>query len=343
MSPSGLRVAIAGATGAVGKEMLATLEATKLPVSEIRPLASPRSAGKQVTFRDQAWTVQTLTKDSFEGIDVALFSCGGSRSKEFAPAAAAVGAVVIDNSSAFRMDADVPLVVPEVNPDACADHRGIIANPNCSTIQLMLPLKVLAEAPGLDRVIVSTYQSSSGAGQAGMDELEAGIRAFASGEEPTAKVFPHPLAFDAIPHIGTFQANRYTDEELKLTNESRKILSIPDLDISGTCVRVPVFRCHSESVTVDLRGDFDVAEIQERMDAFPNLVLVDDLERNKYPLARVSEGSNDTYVGRLRRDVNRSRTLHFWLVSDNLLKGAAFNAVQIAEYVVEAGLLRQNR
>jgi aspartate-semialdehyde dehydrogenase len=234
------------------------------------------------------------------------------------------------------MDDDVPLVVPEVNADACDDHRGIIANPNCSTIQLVLPLKALADGPGMDRVIVSTYQSASGAGQSGIDELLAGTEQLLSGAEPKASTFPHPLPFDVVPHIGSFEDSGYTTEERKMTLETRKILGIPDLDISATCVRVPVLRCHSESVTVDLSSDIGVDAVCELFAAMSGLVVRDDPARNIYPLARVAEGRGETFVGRIRRDMNRPRTIHFWVVSDNLLKGAAYNAVQIAERVARA-------
>jgi aspartate-semialdehyde dehydrogenase len=333
----GLRIAVAGATGAVGREMMRLVESSGLAIDELRPLASARSAGTRLTFRGAEVEVRELRPDSFEGIDYALFSAGAARSREFAPPAVAAGAVVIDNSSAFRMNPDVPLVVPEVNAEAARAHKGIIANPNCSTIQLVLPLKVLSDAPGLERVVVSTYQSASGAGQSGIDELLAGSRAYLAGEaEPAPATFAHPLAFEALPHIGSFQPSGYTDEELKLTNETRKIMSLPGLDISATCVRVPVTRGHSESVTVDLAGPCDLDEVRARMSALPNLVVRDEPSRNIYPLARVANGQTDTYVGRLRRDVNRSQTLHFWVVSDNLLKGAAFNAVQILTSLVEA-------
>jgi aspartate-semialdehyde dehydrogenase len=333
----GLRIAVAGATGAVGREMMRLVESSGLAIDELRPLASARSAGTRLTFRGAEVEVRELRPDSFEGIDYALFSAGAARSREFAPPAVAAGAVVIDNSSAFRMNPDVPLVVPEVNAEAARAHKGIIANPNCSTIQLVLPLKVLSDAPGLERVVVSTYQSASGAGQSGIDELLAGSRAYLAGEaEPAPATFAHPLAFEALPHIGSFQPSGYTDEELKLTNETRKIMSLPGLDISATCVRVPVTRGHSESVTVDLAGPCDLDEVRARMSALPNLVVRDEPSRNIYPLARVADGQTDTYVGRLRRDVNRSQTLHFWVVSDNLLKGAAFNAVQILTSLVEA-------
>lgn len=331
---SNLKIAIAGATGAVGREMMSCLEAAGLPIGELRLLASSRSAGKRLSFRGDELEVQLLTPASFAGIDIALFSCGGGRSLEFAPAAVEAGAIVVDNSSAFRMDDSVPLVVPEVNAHACHQHQGIIANPNCSTIQLVLPLKVLADKPGLRRVIVSTYQSASGAGQGGIDELLTETKRVVDGKEPNHSVFAHPLPFEALPHIGSFESNGYTSEELKMTFETRKILEIPDLESTATCVRVPVVRSHSEAVTVDLEAPITREEACRLFDQMPNLVVMDDPERNIYPLARVASNQTDTFVGRIRQDVTRPATLHFWVVSDNLLKGAAFNAVQIAEYLV---------
>jgi len=338
VSDSARTYAIAGATGAVGREMIRILGETDLPVGEIRLLASHRSVGKKLTFRDRTVEVTELTPDSFDGVDIALFSCGSGRSKEFAPAALRSGTVVIDNSSAFRMDPEIPLVVPEVNAEACDKHPGIIANPNCSTIQMVLPLKVLADHPGISRIVVSTYQSASGAGQAGVDELVEQTRRALAGEPLDSEVFAHPLAFEALPHIGSFKDSGYTTEELKMTYETRKIMGLPDLESSATCVRVPVMRGHSEAVTVELNAPVDLEDIRRRMDAFPNLSVVDDVQRNKYPLARVADGCNDTFVGRFRKDIDRDSTLHFWVVSDNLLKGAAFNAVQIAEYVVSKEL-----
>lgn len=334
MSREGLVFAVAGATGAVGREMMRLVEGSDLPVAAVKLLASARSEGKKLAFRGTEVAVERLTPESFAGVDIALFSCGGDRSKEFAPAAVSHGTVVIDNSSAYRMDDRVPLVVPEVNAEASAQHQGIIANPNCSTIQMVLPLKVLSDSPGLLRVVVATYQSASGAGQAGIDELVTETRRALDGEAPGHDVFTHPLPFEALPHIGSFVDSGYTTEELKMTFETRKILGLPDLPVSATCVRVPVLRGHSEAVTVDLAGAANVADVRARMDALDNLVVVDDPSRNKYPLARVADGECDTYVGRIRRDIDRPSTLHFWVVSDNLLKGAAFNAVQIAQDVV---------
>jgi aspartate-semialdehyde dehydrogenase len=325
-------VAVVGATGAVGREMLATLERHNFPVGRLRLMASARSAGSRVMWRDQEVVVEDLDVASFEGVDYALFSAGGSVSLAHAPRAAAAGAVVIDNTSAFRMDADVPLVVPEVNAHALRGHKNIIANPNCSTIQMVVALKPLQDAVGLKRVVVSTYQSVSGAGQKGIDELEAGTRAWAAGEpEPAPSKFAHPIAFEALPQIDVFADGGYTKEELKMIRETRKIMELPSLEVSATCVRVPVMRSHSESVTVDLEAPLTPEEVRALWSAAPGLKLWDDVSQRRYPLAREAAGTEPVWVGRLRQDLDRPATLHFWVVADNLLKGAALNAVQIAE------------
>ncbi len=337
MSGAGLRVAIAGATGAVGREMVATLELRGFEVSELRPLASARSVGQVVRAFGRDWPVRELTADAFESIDIALFSAGGDRSREFAPAAVAAGAVVIDNSSFYRLDAEVPLVIPEVNAEAIDGHRGIIANPNCSTIQMVLPLEALRRAVGIERVVVSTYQSAAGAGQAGIDELVAVTAAALAGEPLVNKTFARPLAFDALPHIGTFQPSGYSSEEEKMCHETRKIMGLATLPVSATCVRVPVLRGHLESVTVDLCEPLPTEQARAVIAAFPGIVVEDDPASNRYPTARDCVGRLETFVGRIRQDNTLPRTLHFWVVSDNLLKGAAWNAVQIAEYLTQTG------
>ena len=337
MSGAGLRVAIAGATGAVGREMVATLELRGFEVSELRPLASARSVGQLVHAFGRDWPVRELTADAFEGIDIALFSAGGDRSRDFAPAAVAAGAVVIDNSSFYRLDAEVPLVVPEVNAEAIHGHRGIIANPNCSTIQMVLPLEALRRAVGIERVVVSTYQSAAGAGQAGIDELLAVTASALAGEPLVNKTFARPLAFDALPHIGTFQPSGYSSEEEKMCHETRKIMGLAMLPVSATCVRVPVLRGHLESVTVDLCEPLPTEQARAVIAAFPGIVVEDEPASNRYPTARDCVGRLDTFVGRIRQDNTLPRTLHFWVVSDNLLKGAAWNAVQIAEYLTQTG------
>ncbi len=337
MSGAGLRVAIAGATGAVGREMVATLELRGIEVSELRPLASARSVGQLVHAFGRDWPVRELTTDAFDGIDIALFSAGGDRSRDFAPAAVAAGAVVIDNSSFYRLDAEVPLVVPEVNAEAIHGHRGIIANPNCSTIQMVLPLEALRRAVGIERVVVSTYQSAAGAGQAGIDELLVVTAAALAGQPLVNKTFARPLAFDALPHIGTFQPSGYSSEEEKMCHETRKIMGLATLPVSATCVRVPVLRGHLESVTVDLCEPLPTEQARAVIAAFPGIVVDDDPASNRYPTARDCVGRLETFVGRIRQDNTLPRTLHFWVVSDNLLKGAAWNAVQIAEYLTQTG------
>jgi aspartate-semialdehyde dehydrogenase len=338
-SANGLKVAVVGATGAVGREMLRMLEARNFPVAELLPLASARSAGTSIHAFGKDWKVNELTRDSFAGVDIALFSAGGARSLEFAPAAVAAEAVVIDNSSAWRMDAATPLLVPEVNPDALDGHTGIIANPNCSTIQMVLALKALHNAAGLRRVVVSTYQSASGAGQSGIDELLDQSRAFLADSAMAAKVFPRPLAFDCIPHIGDFAASGYTTEEEKMVYETRKIMDLPDLAVSATCVRVPVLRGHLEAVTVDLEKHLSAADARRILADFSGLRVMDTPASGGYPTARDCAGNTDTWIGRVREDITLPTTLHLWIASDNLLKGAAWNAVQIAELLLQRGLV----
>ncbi|MBN1946735.1 MAG: aspartate-semialdehyde dehydrogenase [Bradymonadales bacterium] len=337
---SGMVFAIAGATGAVGREMLRELEESDLPVAGLRLLASERSAGSKLRFRSTEVEVEPLRPEAFAGVQVALFSAGAERSLLFAPCAVEHGAVVIDNSSAFRMDPRVPLVVPEVNPAECERHQGIIANPNCSTIQLVLPVKVLVDAVGVERLVVSTYQSASGAGQSGIEELLLETRRFLDGESPRARIFAHPLPFEVVPQIGEFSSSGFSQEEIKMIQETRKILGLPDLQVAATCVRVPVIRGHSESVTVDLEREIAVEEVRRRFASMPGLVVQDEPARNNYPLARVAQGRRETFVGRIRKDLDRARTLHFWVVSDNLLKGAATNAVQIAQQLACRRLVR---
>lgn len=332
MSTKTFHVAIVGATGAVGREMLKTLEERRFPIDSLRLMASSRSAGQEISFGEEILIVEDLEKADFSGIDFALFSAGGATSLAHGPRAAKAGAVVIDNTSAFRMDPEVPLVVPEVNPEAITHHKGIIANPNCSTIQMVVALKPLASHYGLERLVISTYQSASGAGQKGIEELLEGSRAFlASQPEPEPATFAHPLAFEALPQIDVFDESGYTREELKMIRETRKIMSLPDLDISATCVRVPVLRSHAEAVTVDLRSDFELSELRELLASSEGIEILDDPASSLYPLSRKAAGTDPCWIGRIRRDFTRPRTVHFWVVSDNLRKGAALNAVQIAE------------
>lgn len=329
-------VAVVGATGAVGQALLASLQERNFPLSELRLMASSRSAGKYVAFGEEQLIVEDLSTADFAGVDFAFFSAGGATSKEYAARAIEAGAVVIDNTSAFRMDEGVPLVVPEVNEEALDGHQGLIANPNCSTIQMVVALKALADHCGLERVVVSTYQSASGAGQKGVEELLAASRARLDGEQESAPVtFAHSLAFDVLPQIDSFEANGYTREELKMIYETRKIMGLPRLAISATCVRVPVVRGHSEAVTVDLKTPITVEQARELWRASPGVKVFDDPARNEYPRPRQAAGTDPCWVGRIRQDLDFPQTLHFWVVADNLRKGAALNAVQIAEKLIE--------
>ncbi len=331
-----IRVAIAGATGAVGREMLRILEERKFPAEEVVLLASERSVGRKIPFRDSELTVSRLTEDAFVGVDLALFSCGASRSLEFAPAAVKAGAVVVDNSSAFRMDEGVPLVVPEVNADALDSHGGVIANPNCSTIQLVVALKPLHDAARIKRIVVSTYQAVSGAGQAAIDEMQAQIK----GDTAAPKKMPHEIAFNCLPHIDVFLEGGHTKEEKKMVDETRKIMSAPHLAVSATCVRVPVFNAHSESVNVEFEESVSPEEARALLARAPGVEVVDDVKSFSYPMPKDADGEDPVYVGRIRRDDSQENTLNLWVVADNLRKGAALNAVQIAEALIEKGMLR---
>jgi aspartate-semialdehyde dehydrogenase len=332
-------VAIAGATGAVGREMMKVLEERDFPVAELIPLASERSEGQRLEFRGEEVVVRRLKPDSFTGVDIALFSPGASVSREFAPHAARAGAVVVDNSSAFRMEADCPLVVPEVNPRDVElavkpGGRRIIANPNCSTIQLVVAMKPLHDAAGLKKVIVSTYQSVSGAGQKGIEELEKQSRSLFSMGELKNEKFPHRIAFNLLPEIGKDSGNGYTEEEMKMVNESRKILGLPDLAVSATCVRVPVFYCHSEAAHLFFEKPITPAQAREILRKAPGVKVVDELSDHVYPMPLLGVGDDDTLVGRIRTDLSGPNGLALFVVSDNLRKGAATNAVQIAELLV---------
>ena len=334
------RVAVVGATGAVGEEMIKMLESRSFPVELLRPLASERSEGKTVKFHGKDVKVEKLTPESAKGLDIALFSAGAAISKEYAPIFAKENCFVIDNSSAWRMEKDIPLVVPEVNPQALSKDKKIIANPNCSTIQMVVVLKPLHDAAKITRVIVSTYQSVSGAGAKGIDELEKQVHAWAKGEPDPAPVkFPHRIAFNAIPQIDVFLENGYTKEEMKMTNETQKIMGDPSIKVSATCVRVPVFRSHSESVWIETEKKLTVDAARKLLSKAEGVEVVDDVTNRKYPLAINAENEQVTYVGRIREDLSSDRGLTFWVVSDNLLKGAALNAVQIAEVLVGKGMI----
>ncbi|MEC8222792.1 MAG: aspartate-semialdehyde dehydrogenase [SAR324 cluster bacterium] len=324
-------VAIAGATGAVGTEFLKLLEARDFPMKSLRLLASSRSAGSKLKFRGENLEVEELTPKSFKGIDIAFFSAGGSRSKEFAPHAVDSGAVVIDNSSAFRMDEKVPLVVPEINPKQAFEHQGLIANPNCSTIQMVVALNPIHRAANIQRVVVSTYQAVSGAGASAMEELKQQLRAWANDEPMKQEVFPTQIAFNLFPHIDVFQDNGYTKEEMKMVHETRKIMNAPNMQISATCVRVPVLRAHSEAVWVETEKPLSESEARELFEKEQGIVVKDERESGGYPTPWHITETQETYVGRIRKDISHPNGLTFWVVADQLYKGAALNAIQIAE------------
>jgi aspartate-semialdehyde dehydrogenase len=328
-------VAVAGATGAVGGAMLDVLQRLDFPVNTLLLLASERSVGKKLKFRNQEVPVRLLSKDAFKGIDIALFSAGAARSLEFAPAAAAAGAVVIDNSSAYRMEADIPLVVPEVNPHAIARYtnRGIIANPNCSTIQMLVALKPIHDKARIKRIVVSTYQAVSGTGAKAIAELEQQVKAYAAGEPLQKKVYPHQIAFNCLPQIDSFLDNGYTKEEMKMVNETRKIFEDPSIGVTATTVRVPVFYGHSESVNIETEKKISAAEVKALLANAPGVKVVDEPSLSIYPMALDCAGKFETLVGRIREDESIENGINLWVVADNILKGAALNAVQIAEIV----------
>jgi aspartate-semialdehyde dehydrogenase len=327
----GYHVAIVGATGAVGQELLGILEERKFPVSRLSLLASKRSAGRTLGFAGNDYPVQELTERSFTGVDYALFSVSSSISKAFGPAAVRAGAVVIDDSSAFRMDPHVPLVVTEVNPHALSHHQGIIAHPNCSTIPLVMVLKPLHQVAHVKRVVVATYQSVSGAGGSAMDELDRQTRALIAGEAASTSVFPHQIAFNCLPHIDAFGELGYTGEEWKMVRETHKILEDDSIRMSTTTVRVPVYRCHSEAVNVETERRVTPQEVRELIAAAPGVAVIDDPEKSQYPMPITAAGRDEVFVGRIREDPSHERAVNLWLVSDNLRKGAALNMVQIME------------
>jgi aspartate-semialdehyde dehydrogenase len=332
----GVNVAVVGVTGAVGTEMLRVLERRDFPVDELRPLASSRSAGKSVVFRGKEVKVQELTTESFDGMNIGLFSAGGSISREFVPSAIESNCVVVDNTSAFRMDEDVPLVIPEVNANRISEHNGVIANPNCSTIQLVLVLKPIHDAVKIKRVVVSTYQAVSGAGYNALVELKKETEhiLLEKSEGFNRSIFPHQIAFNALPQLSqsdAFKENGYTDEEMKMINETKKILEDSSFRITATTVRVPVFRGHSESVNIETEVPFSADQARGLLSKAEGIVVLDDPSKQLYPLATDAAGKDDTFVGRIREDNSVENGLNMWVVSDNLLKGAALNAVQIAE------------
>ena len=342
MNSKPLNIAVVGATGAVGGTMIRMLRERRFPIGELRLLASARSAGRTVDIDGTEHPVSEATAESFEGVDIALFSAGGDTSKALAPLAAERGATVIDNSSAWRMDPNVPLVVSQVNPDDLERHEGIIANPNCSTMQLVPVLMALRDAVGIERVVVDTYQAVSGTGGKAIKELQGQLEAYVGGHPLEASVYPHQIALNALPQVDVFLDNGYTKEEWKVVTESRKILHLPDLRVSCTAVRVPVFVAHSEAVHVETREPITPDRARTLFAAVPGVVVQDDPSTSTYPLATEAAGSDEVYVGRVRQDpsIADGRGLAFWVVSDNLRKGAATNAVQLAEILVERGWVK---
>jgi aspartate-semialdehyde dehydrogenase len=337
-----ISVAVMGATGAVGREMLKILDQRRFPSTQIKLLASERSAGKSLAVGDKTYDVELLTDDSFDDVDVILASAGGSVSRQFAPAAVRAGAVMIDNTSAFRMDRDVPLVIPEVNSHAAEFHRGIIANPNCSTIQMIVALAPIHRVNPIRRIIVSTYQAVSGAGAAAITEMENQTRALLNEKPcPDPAKFAHRIAFNALPHIDDFLDNGYTKEEMKMVNETRKILEDESIGVTATTVRVPVYRGHSESINIETESPLSPDTAREILSQAPGVSVIDDPAHAVYPLAIDAAGQDATYVGRIRQDDSRANCLNLWCVSDNLRKGAALNAVQIAEMLLDRNWLKQ--
>lgn len=329
------KLAVVGATGLVGRTALKVLEEKNLPISEYVFFASKRSAGKELVFQGKKYIVRELTENSFdEGFDFAIFSAGGDTSKKFSPIAAEHGCIVVDNSSAFRMDANVPLIVPEVNPEEISKNHGIIANPNCSTIQAVVALKPLDDKYHIKRIVYSTYQAVSGAGQKGVDDLENGIKGLPN------KKFPHPIFNNCLPHIDVFLDNGYTKEEEKMINETRKILKRPDLKITATTVRVPVANCHGESINVEFENNFDLTDLVNALKNAPGVIVQDDVKNNVYPLATNATGHDNVFVGRIRRDYSVENGINLWVVADNIRKGAASNAIQIVEKLIEHNMIK---
>ncbi|HEY9641865.1 MAG TPA: aspartate-semialdehyde dehydrogenase, partial [Coleofasciculaceae cyanobacterium] len=329
--PRSYRVAILGATGAVGTELLSLLEQRNFPVAHLKLLASPRSAGQQLAFRGEALTVEALDDRAFDHVDLVLASAGGSVSKAWAPKAVEAGAVVIDNSSAFRMDVQVPLVVPEVNPGAAAAHQGIIANPNCTTILMAVATYPLHQVQPIQRIVAATYQSASGAGARAMEEVKTQALDILQGREPTAELFPYPLAFNLFPHNSKLNDLGYCEEEMKMVNETRKIFGVPSLRVTATCVRVPVLRAHSEAINLEFAQPFSVALAKDILSAAPGVQIVEDWQANYFPMPIDASGKDDVLVGRIRQDISNPNALELWLSGDQIRKGAALNAVQIAE------------
>jgi aspartate-semialdehyde dehydrogenase len=327
------RLAVAGVTGAVGQEFLSIIEERNFPFDSLKMLASSRSAGKTIPFKGKTYTVEEMTKDSFAGVDIALFSAGGSRSREFAPAAVKAGAVVVDNSSAFRMDPQVPLVIPEINPQKIREHQGIIANPNCSTIIGIVPVWPLHKVNSVKRMVVSTYQAASGAGMSAMLELESQSREILAGKPPTRNVFPYQIAFNCFSHNSLLGPNGYSEEETKLVKETRKIFDCPEIAVTATCIRIPVMRAHCESINLEFTNPTTPDQVREVLNAAPGVTVLDDREHNRFPMPIDATGKDDVFVGRIRQDESlpNNRGINLWVAGDQLRKGAALNAIQIAE------------
>jgi aspartate-semialdehyde dehydrogenase len=342
MSGDGYRVGVLGATGLVGTTILELLAARDFPAAEVRPLASVRSAGREIEWRGEALTVREVSEDSIRDLDLVLSSAGGKVSAEWSPQIVAAGAVVVDNTSYWRMKDDVPLVVSEVNPEALAGHNGIVANPNCSTMQMVVALKPLYDEAGIERLVISTYQAVSGTGKAAIDALNEQTHAILHGQQPSVSIYPHQIAFNALAQAGSFaDGDDHTDEERKLINETRKILGDQSIRVSATCVRVPVVTGHSEAVNVETREPLSPERARELLEAAPGVTVVDDPGASRFPMAIEAAGKDDVFVGRIRRDPGNERALDLFVVADNLRKGAATNAVQIAELLAQRGLLRK--
>lgn len=349
MNEQKYHLAVVGATGAVGQQMLKTLEERDFPIASLKLLSSKRSAGKHLTFKGTTYTVEEASPESFKGVQLALFSAGGSVSKALIPEAIKHGAVCVDNTSAFRMDEGVPLVVPEVNEEDLKDHKGVIANPNCSTIQMVVALEPIRQKLGLNKVIVSTYQAVSGAGLEAVEEMEHQTQAILNGDKAKAEILPvggdkkhYQIAFNAVPQIDLFQENGYTFEEMKMINETKKIMHLPSLEVAATCVRLPIETGHSESIYFETdKAGASIKDIHNLLAEAPGVTLQDNPAEQLYPMVTTSVGKNDVFVGRVRRDLDRDNGYHAWVVSDNLLKGAAWNSVQIAESLVKLNLLNK--
>lgn len=341
--PHSYRVAILGATGAVGTELLTLLAERQFPLAELKLLASPRSAGQTLTFQGESLTVEAVGDRSFDNIDLVLASAGGSISTQWVPQAVASGAVVIDNSSAFRMDPTVPLVVPEVNPQAAASHQGIIANPNCSTILMVLAAYPLHRVQPIQRIVVATYQAASGAGARAIEEVKAQTIAILNGQQPPTDIFPYPLAFNLFPHNTPLNDQGYCQEEMKMIHETRKIFNDPAIRITATCIRVPVLRAHSEAVNLEFEQPFDVTQARQILSQAPGLKLVEDWQANYFPMPSDASGQDDVLVGRIRQDISHPCGLEFWLSGDQIRKGAALNAIQIAELLIAQNLLQPSK